>query len=73
MNNCSQDHLSRGARAKPIPDCRRVAEGLFQSREHGAADSLLLGAEMILKKLMPGDVTSVNARNGMVHQQLRVF
>jgi hypothetical protein len=36
-----------------------VAEGLFQSREHGAADSLLLGAEMILKKLMPGDVTSV--------------
>jgi hypothetical protein len=34
---------------------------------------LLLGAEMILKKLMPGDVTSVNARNGMVHQQLRVF
>lgn len=47
-------------------------EGPPDNRKDGDANRLLLAAEMILEKLVPGDIACVDAWNSTVHQQFCV-
>jgi hypothetical protein len=48
-----------------------VTQGVDASKD-GAADCLLLLAQMVAEKLMPSDVASIHARDGVVHEELGV-
>ena len=61
------DGSPRGTRTKPVPKARSLGERFTESGEHRAADCLLLAAEVILEKLVPGDITRIHAGNGVVH------
>jgi hypothetical protein len=69
---CYQRQSLGAIAAEPIPDSRVIVEEPTDSRKDGAANRLLLAAEMILEKLVPGDIACVDAWNSVVHQQFCV-
>lgn len=57
-----------GTRTKPGSDFHFLGDGIPKSAEYRGTDRLLLSTKVILKQLVAGDISSVNAGDGVVHQ-----
>lgn len=58
--------------AEPISQRPMFGARRFQRSKYRSTDCLLLAAQMILKKLVSGNVAGIHARDCVVHQELGI-
>jgi hypothetical protein len=66
INICYQGQSSGTITAKPIPNSPVLHKRVSQRSKYGAADRLLLAPEMILEKLVPGDILTNRSPGSLI-------